>query len=135
MLDHARAEHLAERQTFASERQSWQSREVALARDLEQQQREQIELRSQLSSAQEDLRQRAVELETTQTTAREHATYRLETARALEMNSVRLEAESQLRQQLERELENLHALLKHRLVSAAPLAAETTSTSKTGRKR
>ena len=136
MLDRARAEHLAEHQTFTSERQNWQSRDAELARELEQQQREQAELRNQLSGARENLRQITAELETTRTTSQEQTTHHLATARALEINSVRLEAESQLRQQLERELENLHALLKHRLISTASDEAETTPpTPKTGRKR
>lgn len=136
MLDHARAEHLAERQTFAGERQNWQSRDMALARELEQRQREQAELQSQLSGTREELRQMTVELEATRTTSQEQAAHHLATARTLEISGVRLEAESQLRQQLERELENLHALLKHRLASTAGDEAETTPPPpKTGRKR
>lgn len=135
MLDHARAEHLAERQTFADERQNWQSRDAALARELEQQRWEQTELRDQLSRAREDLRQITAELEMAQTTAREQANRHLETARALEMNGVRLEAESQLRQQLERELENLHTLLKHRLAAPSGDEVETAPPPRTGRKR
>ncbi|QQS55299.1 MAG: DNA-binding protein [Candidatus Competibacteraceae bacterium] len=62
LLDQDRAEHTAERQAFATERQEWKNREAGWRVQLETQRRENIETRAALAIAEERLRVRDTEL-------------------------------------------------------------------------
>ena len=62
LLDQDRAEHAAERQAFAAERQEWKNREAAWRLQLETQRRDSIDARAALAIAEERLRVRDTEL-------------------------------------------------------------------------
>ncbi|HHW77865.1 MAG TPA: hypothetical protein GX399_12690 [Xanthomonadaceae bacterium] len=124
-LDRERAEYTDEKQKLMIERQNWRDREATLREKLERNEREQTELRVQLSGAQERLHQLTAELDAARAAALEHAAQHREIVRALDVASVRLDAEIALRQRLEQELEELRALLRHRLADITDSGATT----------
>lgn len=110
-LDRERTEYAAERQALLAEHQESLNREAVLKQMLEQLQREQREVRMNLTDAQERINQLSVELDTVHATAHQHEMQLLEADHKLEITHVQLEAETRWRQQLEQEGRELRSLL------------------------
>lgn len=110
-LDRERTEYAAERQALLAEHQESLNREAVLKQTLEQLQREQREVRMNLTDAQERINQLSVELDTVHATAHQHEMQLLEADHKLEITHVQLEAETRWRQQLEQEGRELRSLL------------------------
>jgi chromosome segregation ATPase len=109
MLDQIRAEQKAERQAFTAERQDWNHQETRWREQRETQQRENAELRANLTAAQERQHTLTTDLQHVRNTLQEAESRYLNSVREAETLRGELKAVQTDRQRLQRQLEAVPA--------------------------